>query len=283
MKHILKYGYLILLITGCEEVVKLDLRSSEPRLVVEGLITDEDTTYEVKLSETSSYTFHYSTSAFNYETGALVVISDNAGTSDTLPEVSPGVYKTTKIRGRVGQSYQLEIFTNKGKHFKSYPEEMVATPKIDSLYYYRDTKDKGTYTDASKCYFYVNWQDPPGEHNYYLRKFTYYWQDAWHDSIEWKWSFNDKYFDGKYMDKYQIIEGYSGTGWYLYMDQYSLSKRAYDFWKILHDQTQSGDNDYSNISAPLIGNVYNVDQPDDYVLGYFQVSAKVRISLYINK
>jgi hypothetical protein len=213
----------------------------------------------------------------------MVIVSDNAGAIDTLLEVSPGNYKTSVINGTVGNVYRLEIFTSGGQHYKSDPEEMLATPQIDSFYFERDYNDHGTYANTHRFYSYIDWKDPASEENYYLRKYSYYWDNSWHDNIEWKWVMSDKYFDGLNMQKYIVSQGYGGTNWYIYLDQYSLTKRAYDFWQIVQEQTTNAENDLTNISAPLIGNIRNVNDPDDYALGYFQVSAKVRVSVYINK
>jgi hypothetical protein len=84
------------------------------------------------------------------------------------------------------------------------------------------------------------------------------------------------------LKKENITESYGGKNWKFKLSQYSLTKKAYDFWNLVHEQTQSGDN-YSNSSVPLIGNVYNVDNPDDYALGYFQVSALATKEIYIDR
>lgn len=283
MNHFLLFIACFIILSSCEKVIPLDTRQSTPRLVVEGLITNEDTSYFIKISRTSSYNFHYNASNIQFETGAMVIVSDNIGTIDTLLEVSPGNYKTSLIKGTIGNAYRLEILTSDGQHYRSDPEEMLATPPIDSIYFERDYNDHGMNNDVHKFYSFIDWKDPANEENYYLRTFTYYWNDAWHDNIEWKWVTSDKYFDGLNMKKYSVGQGYGGTNWYIKMDQYSLTKRAYDFWLIVQEQTTNTNKDLTNISAPLIGNIQNVNDPDDYVLGYFQISAKVSESLYINK
>jgi len=51
---------------------------------------------------------------------------------------------------------------------------------------------------------------------------------------------------------------------------------------LLQEQTQPDDITV-NSNVPLIGNVYNVNNPDDYALGYFQVSAITSKTIYIGQ
>jgi hypothetical protein len=39
----------------------------------------------------------------------------------------------------------------------------------------------------------------------------------------------------------------------------------------------------TNAAIPLFGNVYNANSPDEYALGYFQVSAYVSKTVFINE
>ena len=45
----------LIFITGCTEVIDIDLNETDPALVVEGLITDRPGPYTVKLALTTSY------------------------------------------------------------------------------------------------------------------------------------------------------------------------------------------------------------------------------------
>jgi hypothetical protein len=67
------------------------------------------------------------------------------------------------------------------------------------------------------------------------------------------------------------------------MNRYSLTQKAYNFWNLVHEQTQLVSDGIANSSVPLIGNVYNANNPDDYALGYFQVSAYTQASVTINR
>ena len=85
------------------------------------------------------------------------------------------------------------------------------------------------------------------------------------------------------MTKDNVNEGYGGINWLFRLNQYSLTEKTYNFWNLVHEQTNLSGDGYSNAAVPLIGNIYNSDNPKDYALGYFQVSAKTTAKIYINR
>jgi hypothetical protein len=273
----------IFVLCSCEKVINLDLSERDSRLIVEGLITN-DTVY-VNLTKTSKYNFKYDPSKVEYLQGATVIVTDNTGKADTLFEKLYGKFiaNKNKLSGIIGQSYKVDIFTSEGKHFASTPEVMMDVAKIDSIYFERDPTKLYLGNKNSYLYdIYINWHEPANETNYYLRNMSYFWNKQWHDNVQWNWVFNDKYINGNYLKKENVNESYGGKYWTFKLNQYSLTKKAYDFWNLVHEQTQEGGN-FSNSAVPLIGNVVNVDNPDDYALGYFQVSAITTAEVYINK
>ena len=69
----------ILIITSCEKVVIIDVKSTAGKVVVQGNLTNDSLPYLVKLDNSVSY---YSDNTFPPITGAQVRISDNAGHND---------------------------------------------------------------------------------------------------------------------------------------------------------------------------------------------------------
>jgi len=271
------------LLFSCVDVINLDLPEKDKRLVIEGLITDWDTVYTIRLTKTTKYNYKIN-NATETENGATVVISDNAGKSDTLLETQSGIYRTNPnhIRGTIGLSYKLDIYTLSGKHYISIPEVLTEAPKIDSLYFEKDYKDK--YSDyAFKNYVYLDWKDPAGIPNYYLHHMSYYWGNTWHTENEWSSIATDNTFDGKYLKKYLISSEYDGYNFFIRVTRYSLSKKAFEFWDLLNQQLYPRDDGIVNSNVPLLGNVYNADNPDDFTLGYFQVSGKTVSQVYVDR
>ena len=275
----MKYLYLLILLilasTACKEVINLDLPYNEPRIVIDGLITNLKEPYIITITKTSKYNYTYYESKIYIE-NALVIIHDDAGNKDTLQEISQGTYvtDTNRIVGTMGRLYTLEIQTLNDGNWISKPERMLPVPEIDSMYYERDKYDR--YEEDLQRYkfmIYVDWQDPVNENNYYLRNISYNWGDKWQTNYNWNWVFDDKYLDGLYLKKSLLQEDYGGVPFKVKLKQYSLTQSAFEFWNMVHEQTQLSDNDMTNSSIPLYGNVYNIENPSEFALGYFQVSA----------
>jgi len=153
LKHF--FPLLFILLGACVDPLKIELITSAPKFVVDGLITNDPGPYEVKLS--------YSTSLDNTlkkaptGAGATVWIYDNFNTSEKLSEVSPGVYQTNKngIRGIAGREYYIRIKTKFGREYQSTPQRLEAAGEITnvSFQFQKDglkSNAPGQYIDAIK-------------------------------------------------------------------------------------------------------------------------------------
>ena len=276
----------LIVLYGCEKKIELDVPLKDVRLIVDGLITDQDTAYYVKLSRTSKYNFTFDSAKVEWESGARVIIADNAGNKDTLDEIASGIYRSDplRIKGLAGRFYNIDIVTKAGAHFQSEPEGMIQVPPIEAIYFDRNSDDRPAFTSRAYRYtVYLDWHDPAAVANYYLHDISYYWGNSWHDEIGYSSIFTDKFFNGQHMKGWEATSGYGESLFYIRINRYSLSKKAYLFWNLANDQTENSDDGSSNTSVPLIGNVYNADNPDEYALGYFLVSAKSSAAVYINR
>jgi hypothetical protein len=128
MKQIFIVAIAAVVLSSCEKEINIDLNSADPKIVIEGNITDEPGPYFVKISKTVNFS-----DANNYPsvTGALVIISDNIGNLDTLSYVSNGIYITHTIIGQPGNTYNLQIVAD-GKNFYA-SSTMPDKVTLDSL------------------------------------------------------------------------------------------------------------------------------------------------------
>lgn len=117
------YLQLILLITlsgvitsSCTEKIDLVLKDTDPKLVIEGNLSDQPGPYYVILTKSRRYN---DDNSFTGLAGATVVLSDDAGNSDTLTSSIDGLYQTNSIQGVVGRTYHLQV-TAEGKTYDSY-------------------------------------------------------------------------------------------------------------------------------------------------------------------
>jgi hypothetical protein len=272
-------------LSGCVKYYEMDLPEKDKRLVFEGVFTNENKSCTFMLSQTTKYSYKYYYGQYVYEKGATLILSDNAGNMDTLIEISSGRYRTdsSKIRGVIGRSYKMDIITQNGKHYVSTFEKMANVPPIDSIYYERDINDRSkTFPSSYRDNVYIDWHDPKDTVNYYMEYVTYYWNNIWQDKYRWSSVFNDYTIDGQSLKKMIVYSGYDGKYFLIKVNIYSLTKENYDYWVNLYQQISPGDDADVNTSTPLIGNIYNISDSKDYVLGYFQVSASSSKQVYVD-
>ena len=110
IQNILLAGTAILMIlvaTGCEDVINVKLDNVEPRIVIEGFILEENPPYAaVIIHKTADF---YKLSSFEMVDGAFVTISDDVGNVDTLRRYDEGVYLTPFINPIIGRSYTASV------------------------------------------------------------------------------------------------------------------------------------------------------------------------------
>ncbi|MFA5244546.1 MAG: DUF4249 domain-containing protein [Pedobacter sp.] len=97
-------GFLIL--TSCEDVIDLDLQKTEPRIVIDGSISNQNENHFVRISKTIPFD---ASNTFNGLKGAKVSLTTSGGLSVSLKEISDGVYRSPMFRGTPGVTYKLEV------------------------------------------------------------------------------------------------------------------------------------------------------------------------------
>ncbi len=97
---------MLVMATSCIEVIDWEgQEQSSGRLVVEGLITSENTAHQVQLSRTQPVIVD---TLPEMVSGAIVEIREGTNLIE-LTETSPGIYHTDTLRGKVGATYLLTI------------------------------------------------------------------------------------------------------------------------------------------------------------------------------
>lgn len=116
------------LLIGCDKEISLVLDNNEPVLVIDGSITDQAGPYFVQLSMSTPVGNPTRVVGVN---NARVIITDQLGVKDSLQLVSNGLYRTQKIKGIEGGTYNLEVMVDQKKYtaFASMPQKV----NLDSL------------------------------------------------------------------------------------------------------------------------------------------------------
>ncbi|WP_215222777.1 DUF4249 domain-containing protein [Echinicola shivajiensis] len=252
------YLYLIIIavlsLASCEEVIDISLEDAEPRIVIEGIVTDQPGPYTVTISKSVGF---YEDNVFPGVEGAYVEISDDKGNVDILEDMGDGEYQTTSLQGERGVNYSIKVEVEGNTYTAAckMQEEQVAIDSLlvryeeESLFY-----KEGYYVRA---YF----EDPPGLGNYY--SFNVYVNgevyvfdfdgELIEDDNFWLW--DDKFTDGNVQDydfPHTLEEGDE-----LYVELRHLDRTTYDYYRTLVEIIDGGgvapSNPLSNFGDTALG------------------------------
>ncbi|TAL59783.1 MAG: DUF4249 domain-containing protein [Bacteroidetes bacterium] len=252
MKTILIFCSVIILLTSCEDVIKVELNYMEPKLVIEGVITDSDNQCIIKLSKTADY--------FNQEinptvSDAVITLTDNAGTIVKFNEIVPGIYMEESVQVKPDINYTLNILSE--------GDEYVANATIPQ----KVTIDSLTYQYNSESIFYevgyvvsCHFSDPEELRNFYRLK-TYNISDRTKGKNS-KDIYNDDLFNGNNVElswSYDVYQQFDTV----VVELYTLDVQTYDYYKTLF--SISGGAEMMSMTTPANPNT-NINNG---ALGYF--------------
>lgn len=147
----------LFLFSSCEKVINLELKKAESVIVIEGSISDQLENQFVKISKTTPFT---ESNTFNGFKGANVNIITPGGMPITFIEVSPGLYRSQRLKGTPGQTYKLEVLADGKLYTASSTMPLPVIP--DSLGF-----KKLSFFGNANIYPTVYYKDPSGVQNQY--------------------------------------------------------------------------------------------------------------------
>jgi len=260
---ITKYSSLMiaLLIFSCKKVININLNNAAPKIVIQGNITNSSGPYLVQITQTVNFS---AANVFPPLSGAVVKISDNTvGLTDSLIEVSPGIYSTHTLRGVSGHTYQLNILAL-GKTYTAL-STMPQPVLLDSINFIYSNLFGVSNIDAV-----VNFQDPPNISNYYT--FTEFVNNR---QLANTYVFSDRLSDGKYISQEIVADSaYVKRGDTVLIQMNCVDKNVWGYYSTL-GLSVTGNNPQSLSPANPVSNISN------NALGYFNActsNIKIRIA-----
>lgn len=287
------------------------LKGYESLLVVDGLITDENSSYAIKLSRT----LQEQNAMPDIVSDATVFITDDTHNISYLKNHGGGIYKSDSLnfRGSTGKKYILHILTGNGNEYESDECIMQSVPDIDSVYYDRDQELVNNGTESligARIYL----DSKTGDADQYFRwSFAETWKFRLptakkYDYIDAKTiipvtSIKQYCWKGRKSDKILIHSANSGPNehvgkqpiffiatdksdrlmieYSILVNQYSISKKEYDFWDNMKRTDESGGDIFASQPFSILSNIHNINDPKERILGYFQVSALKQRRIFI--
>lgn len=295
---------------SCVQEIEV-FKGDDPNLVVDGLITNDVGPQKVKLSFSKTYNTSPSLEKVD---AAVVTIADDLGNEETLTYSSDGVYLSSpSFVGVTGRSYKLKVILESGATYESDPELMNPVPAIETIRQEKQGVD---------VVYFIDFQDDPERKNYYRWKHSGSYEMIAPIAYElatnsgpvpsrncfsgprpvnfsriwkcWVMDFDlspiqigsDQFFNGRFMEDVQIfsapIDRKYDRGYYAEIQQYSLSKEAYDYWNAIETQTGNNGTIFETNNYQIRGNLHSPEDPKALVLGYFGASAVFKKSIFVN-
>jgi len=280
----------------------------ENLLVVDALLTDDKESMKVTLSRS----FPIDTNQFIPENGAAVQIVTGSGAEFQFQEIgSNGNYISMgPINASVGESYKLLIQTSGGDSYVSEMVEMRKTPDIDSITYKYEERPTASLKGVQ---IYCNTHDPNNNTWYY----RWEWEESWDFTVPYDsyliWEENEvkereeriyrcwKFGESTSIDiasSKNLTEDRIHNFPLLYVDtetdrlghrysllvkQYALSEASYNYWQELQQVTENLGTLFDAQPSIVYGNIYNVNDPNEIVLGYFDAVTVSEQRIFINR
>ena len=260
MKHYI-FLLAIVLLWSCEDVIEVDLNTSEPKLVIDASINYFKNTsgseQDIKLTLSAPY--------FDDEvppaTGADVrVIKSSDDVFIFTEEGNSGIYTNTNFISQINETYELEI-VYQGETYRA-TETMKSVVDIDFVEQNDDGGFTGEETELKAFY-----TDPANEENYYFFEFI---SDI--PEIPTLEVYDDEFTDGNQIFGFYTEEELT-TGDEVIIRNYGVSERFYEFMFILLQQNaEDGGGPFETQPATVRGNCINETNPNNFPLGYFRAS-----------
>ena len=242
--------------SACEEVIDVDLNTSEPRLVIEAninLLEDGSSNSTVKLTTTAPF--------FDNEIpvvdNAMVAITDENGDTFPFNYTGNGIYESNlipqeNVNYTLTINYEGEVYTATQQLYSVVPLEYV------------EQRNDGGFTGEDielKVYF----TDPLGIENYYFFEAL----SGRGDHLD---IYSDEFFDGNSIFGLYLAEDLT-AGDEVIFNLYGADEQFFNFMFVLLQQsTDQSDGPFQTQPATVRGNIINETNTENFPLGYFRVS-----------
>lgn len=301
-------------ILACVDPYDPQLVGKDKKLVVDCSITDKPNFVNIQLTYSAGY--NSTEGVFDQlATGATVWISDEKGNKFSFveDEVNFGLYTSTKpIAGKIGQAYQLNININ-GKQYQSKLERMLPVAPIGKITskYERNREEKPK--AIGRFELFVDTKDPAERTDYYRWSWRHYERATLcrkqrrpsqgevrppvigYPCCEECWNFtfcnaciniaSDEFANGAVIARQPIGSiPYDGREpYFMVIEQQSLTKEAYNYWRIVKEQSSNSGGIFDAPPTYIRGNITNSKDANELVLGYFSVSSVSTKAFYFER
>ncbi|WP_437368562.1 DUF4249 family protein [Maribacter litoralis] len=261
------------ILTGCTDVIDVDVQTDTLRLVVEASLDwEKGTTGNEQLITLRTSTPFFETESTNV-TGAEVSVTNNAtGEVFLFTDQNNGTYTTSTFEPQLEATYTLEILYDGER----YVAEDTMNPVPDIIDIYQDTEDG---FDDETIELHIVFTDFEEEGDNYLFKF-----ERPQDLLPTLETGDDEFINGNEVDWWYEIDDDEDEeikpllpGDVVNISMHAISRSYFNYMDIVIDQ-MGGVGIFEATPVDVRGNCINTTNPDNYAHGYFRVTETNKVS-----
>ncbi len=268
MKILLHILIISLVICGCESVDIPEV-DTDPLIVVEGWLTDQEITQSIRISYSSNFLSRESNPSIPDAEVYILAVSPINQIVRLVHQKSGYYHSQTTFAAKPNVEYQLRIVLSDNSLITSKYQKINDLSVIDSLYVGSYERESLEDPDILETIFYpiISTDDSADLLNFYRWKVSR--NDTLFSEPESISILADQFFDGNSIS-HELTSFEFKQGDVIYVEQQQLSKSAFDFMSLVRQQTTLLGTVNSTSPASIDGNMAYEDGSRK-ALGYWGV------------
>lgn len=298
---------LLFYLGACIDEIKLNVDTEQRTLVVDGFVTDSLGDFQLKLSQSSVIGIG-NDNILDPESGATVNLLDTDGGSYPYAEsaADAGIYILEQFKVERGKQYFIDIVLQNGKHYQSTPSQLRSSSKIDNISYtvfestYRN--NIGDLVTDELISLNIDTDVRDAESPPFLRwrvEGQYVIREISPGNLNPKRCFVTNNLDQNVISVFDasllnegvlrnqeiastILDFRFTENFCFHISQYAISEEEFDYWNSIKEVIEIDGSLFDPPPGTVIGNIRNVDNPEEIAVGYFSVASIFFLRDFIN-
>jgi len=247
---------------GCEDVIKVDLNSANPIIVLEAEINDSGLGSTLLITKTTDF---YTVNEFEKVSNASVILKNEDGETAEMIETDSGSYHTNLINGTPLTKYSIQVIVD-GTVYEAestMPKKII----IDSLSIEKGIERPGGEEGKGRYILHVYFKDEPNVENYCRFKISINGIVNTGFVI-----YEDKYTDGNDIDARIQLDAEIlniNLNDVISVELQSIDKAAFDFYKTANSVNASSSSSGGRPSSSSVAPTNPITNWSNNALGFF--------------
>lgn len=291
---------------ACVDEVDLNVNTNQRSVVIDGFVTDSLGDFTLKISESSVIGIG-NDNILDPISGAQAKLMDSDGVSYPYSESADGTYELVSFKALRDKEYFIDIVLPDGRHYQSTPSALRSSSTIDDIIYDVDEvsyrNNLGEFITENRLSVKIATDISDAEEPPFLRwrvEGMYQFLEGYPGALNPRYCYIPVNLDlniirilnGSEIRDGILFEQEIADALYDYrfaikfcfhISQYSISEEEFTYWKNIKEVIDIDGGLFDPPPGTIIGNIRNVDNPDDIPVGYFSVSSVFFKRAFVNR